>query len=260
MKIIASAAMLKELLERKRRGRVLSPVERSPNDPPRPERTGETSRRRVQISKEVMALSAALLRFPEDDLPQYDGDPTRQWRSKHTGFVETRQTGSDIRKKGYQTRSPFDQNKEKYASHHQLAVARFLQDAAYAERSAVVDLNRIGGQSDPSSRLGGLGGVPQCVRDGYARHQWVWNELPVEMQATARTLILQTARKANNQPYSVEDVGALILPTLRTKDVHKGSGLTAIWALASVLVKLYQVCPVRVTTISQEERLLEQMG
>lgn len=250
MKIIASATMLKEHLTRKRAGKV-------PNNviplPPIPEATAE----RVRVRRVRLEMQGNPRAYRQQTVAAYDGEPTPEWRSKHGGAIETRQTGSDIRKKGYQTRSPFDQNKEKYASHHQLAVARFLQDAAYAERSTVVDLNRIGGQSDPSSRLGGLGGVPQCVRDGYARHQWVWAELPVEMQATARTLILQTARKANNQPYSVEDVGALILPTLRTKDVHKGSGLTAIWALASVLVKLYQVCPVRVTTISAEERLLE---
>lgn len=247
MKIIASATMLKEHLLRKRAGKVPA------NVIPLPESTAE----RVRVRRVRLEMQGNPLAYRSQPLPTYENEPTPQWRARNSGFVETRQTGSDIRKKGYQTRTPFDQNKEKYASHHQLAVARFLQDAAYAERSNVVDLNRIGGHSDPSSRLGGLGGVPQCVRDGYARHQWVWNELPVEMQATARTLILQTARKANDQPYSVEEVGALILPTLRTKDVHKGSGLTAIWALASVLVKLYQACPVRVTTISQEERLLE---
>lgn len=252
MKIIASASMLKEHLTRKRAGKV-------PNNviplPPIPEATAD----RVRVRRVRLEMQGNPLAYRQQPLPAYDGEPTAEWRAKHGGAIETRQTGSDIRRKGYQTRSPFDQNREKFSMSDQEIIARFLQDASYAQpKSQVVDFNRIGGPTDPSSRLGGLGDVWQCVRDGKARFEWVYPRLrSTRFAMAADRLILQIEKKASEQFFTLEDIGAEILPTLRTKDVHRGSGLTSIWAVAGVLHALYQACPVRVTTISAEERLLE---
>jgi len=158
--------------------------------------------------------------------------------------------------RNYKIRHVVEQHGEKFEMSHRTALERFLQDADYAQRIKIADLNRAGGPSG-GDRLGGLGAVPQHIRDGHARHQWVLTRLSLELQITARALVSREITKADGAPFSLEDFGSHMFPSVQDKNRRWGAGAGAVWALASQLMVEYQRCPVKVRKIDDEERMLE---
>ena len=129
-----------------------------------------------------------------------------------------------------------------YRSHLRLALERFIDAWDLDTRVCVSDLNRTS-SSDPWRRLGGLGRVPQTVRDAYTQHVRVRESLPEEFKEVARALLVRERLKTDGTPYSLEDYGAKLFPTVIDRNRRWGIGACALWGLAVQLVHLYRLLP-----------------
>jgi hypothetical protein len=240
MQIVATAEMRRQHTALLRNNRIpkpdLSPVER---------------RARMELNGNPLAYK------PEPKLSN-PNDPTPEWQRKANGQLAKDIVGKGelIPVKRYRIRHVVEQHGDKFEMSQRSALERFFQDATYAQRIKIVDLNRSGGPSG-GDRLGGLGMAPQHVRDGHARNEWVRAQLAPELLITASALVSREMTKPDGSAFSLEDFGAQMFPSVQDKNRRWGAGAGAIWALASQLVLLYAKCPIRVRRIDESERLLE---
>lgn len=204
-----------------------------------------------------MEIHGNPLRYRPEEPPRNPGDPTPEWAAKMNGTVHavTVGKGEVAPVKQYRVRHVVEQHGEKFEHSHRSALERFFQDADYAQRVRVASWNASGGGGH--GRIGGLGDVPQHVRDGFNRDQWVRAQLPLEMLTTARALVSREILKPDGRPFSLEDFGAQMFPSVQDRNRRWGAAAGAIWALAGCLVHLYQRCPYRARRIDDAERWLE---
>src|SRR6185312_13271809 len=99
-------------------------------------------------------------------------DPTERWQSKMNGHVAKDAVGKGevVPVKRYRIRNVIEAHGDKLEMSHRSSLERFMQDATYVQRCRIANLHSSGGGG--GERLGGLGNVPQRVRDGLARDQW----------------------------------------------------------------------------------------
>lgn len=218
---------------------------------------------RVRQSRASLALQGAPTAFRPKALPPVNSsDPTPEWQRKAGKALttETMGKGEVIGLKRYRTKHVIEAHGDKLDMSKRSALERLMQDSTYAMRISVCDPNRGGGFAAPGSRLGGLGNAPQHIRDGHARHEWVWARLSPEMQATANALVTRELMRPDSTPFSMEDFGAQMFPTVKDRNRLWGAAAGALWSLAGGLVFLYGRCPVRVRPMNCEDQILEIMG
>ncbi len=241
--------MLKQRLALKRQGRLgenMSVPPRSPED-------------RVRAARARLAIQAAphLYKAPQRP-PAYENEPTQEWLSKNKGNLETRHLaygkGGSI--KGYRIRPITESHAESFPEEMRLAFGRFLQDSEHHLRISVADLNRTGGGS-PGARLGGLGSVPQFVREGHHRHIWLEQQLAgnAVFNQVLRKLVYRSDVHGDGKSYDLVEFGKVLWPTLKDQSALRWSTKTAVLAFGAELMRLYKDprCP-KVIWITDEER------
>lgn len=197
----------------------------------------------------------------DDETPQAPGVPTKQWQAKAGANMASQSIGRGevVPLKRYRIKHVVEQHGDKFDMSKRSALERFMQDSTYAIRIKAVDLNASGGGGAPGSKLGGLGNVPQHIRDGHTRHEWVWSRLSPEMQATANALVTRELAKPDGTPFSLEDFGAQMFPGVRDKNRLWGAAAGALWSLAGGLVFLYGRCPTKVRPIGVDDEVGQVM-
>lgn len=216
--------------------------------------------RRVRESTARLELQSAPIRYKRPGPPvtlATVNDPTPEWQSRNRGQIETRSAGTDIRVKGYRVKHVMQAQADKFPLDQRSATERYMQDSQWHERIKVADWNGSGGGGSVS-RLGGLGNVPQMVREGHARYDWVGARLDPAMKAVSDYLILRVLNGKNNAPFSLEDFGRYMFPDIKDKRSLSCYATGAVWMFGAHLVWLYKQpgCP-RVIRISDDERELE---
>lgn len=203
---------------------------------------------RVQDRKRSLAMQANPLAFKIPPKPSNANDPTPEWQAKAGSHMASQSIGKGeiAPLKRYRIRHVVEQHGDKLSMMKRSALERFMQDATYSMRIAVCDPNRSGSYAAPGSRLGGLGNVPQFVRDGHSRHEWIRSRLCPEMLETANALVTRELMKTDGTPFSLEDFGAHMFPGVTDKNRRWGAAAGALWSLAAGLVFLYGRCPVKI--------------
>jgi len=241
--------MLKQRLSLKRQGRLgenMTVPPRSPED-------------RVRAARARLAIQGAphLYKAPQR-APAYENEPTAEWLEKNSGNIETRHVkyGKGGSHKGYRVRPITEAHAESFPDEMHLAFARFMQDSEYHLRIGVSDINRSGGGS-PSARLGGLGLVPQYVREGHHRHVWLEQQLAgnAVFNQVLRKLVYRSDVHADGKSFDLVEFGKVLWPALKDQSALRWSTKTAFLAFGAELMRLYKDprCP-RVIWINDEER------
>lgn len=216
---------------------------------------------RVRESRASLALQGAPQTYRAKPAPPVSpAEPTPEWKQRAgsaLGKSVVKASGSNTVEvvKGYRIRHVVDQHGDKFGMHKRSAMEQFMEDASIAMKISVCDPNRGGGFSSPGSRLGGLGNVPQHIRDRHARHEWVLSRLSPELRKAAAALVTRDTLKPDGTPFSLEDFGAAMFPTVADKNRRWGAGAGAIWSLAGCLVFLYGRCPVHVRSADIDHRM-----
>lgn len=255
-RIISSARMLKEATALKQEGRLGEGMQLA----------ARSVEERVRSSRARLALqgSPLLYRTKSPETKEFEPTPERRAMASHTlGRWVERAGGRDCKTtsdvvRGYYVRPFMEQHGGAFPDEIQNAIARFLQDSEYHERVKVSVLNRAGGSS--MSRLGGLGNVPQHVRDGHARHVWLEQQLAANrlFYHVLEKLLKRSQARWDGRPFNMEDFGRLLWPALNDVNALRYSTKTAVMAFGAELQKLYHdpKCPA-VRWIDDLERRLE---
>lgn len=208
--------------------------------------------------KAKIALDSAAVLYKREAEPANPSDPTPEWQIK---------AGSRLRKdligKGtvrplrrYRARSVLEQYGDKFPMDMRTALARFMQDAVYAERVRVANLNSSGGGG--GDRIGGLGDVPPEVRLAHNRHEWICKLLSPESLFTGEALVSGEMGKPDGTPFSMQEFGAYVLPSVIDLNRRWGVSAGALWCLAGQLCFLYSQCPYRAPSRFFERASIEQ--
>ena len=214
---------------------------------------------RVREARASVELQSAPTKYKRQGKPvtlATVNDPTPEWAARNAGHIETRTAGTDIRVKGYRIKHVIETHSEKFSMDARSATERYMEDSQWHERIKVADWNGSGGGGSVS-RLGGLGQVPQMVREGHARYDWVQSRLDPAMKAISDYLILRVLNNPNQSPFSLEDFGRYMFPGVKDKRSLTCYATGAVWVFGSHLAWLYKQpgCP-KVSRISDEEREL----
>lgn len=185
-----------------------------------------------------MQGSPLLYRDGDDDIHN-PTDPTHERRRKANGYMgaQTMGRGETTVLKRYRVKSPLEAHGDKLPEDMRRALELFMNDSAVTARFPAVDLNRTG-VATPGQRLGGLGEVPQLVRDRHARFCWVWGRLMPELQDVANALVTRD-KKIGESLYRLEDYGREIFPSETAPNRQWGVGLASLYYLAAFLKVLY---------------------
>lgn len=255
----ASTLQLRVYIDRVKDGSVKNPALRhaiskgmSPDDV-------DAAIERVRQARAAVELQSAPVKYKRTGKPvtlASVNDPTPEWRTRNEGHIETRTAGTDIRVKGYRIKHVIETHADKFSMDARSATERYMEDSQWHERIKVADWNGSGGGGSVS-RLGGLGSVPQMVREGHARYDWVQGRLDPAMKAISDYLILRVLNNQNQAPFSLEDFGRYMFPGVKDKRSLTCYATGAVWVFGSHLAWLYKQpgCP-KVFRISDEEREL----
>jgi hypothetical protein len=203
------------------------------------------ARERVRLSTARLELQGAPLKYAEKRAPTGDGEPTAE-RQKKAGrylYKQGAQPGENIHTRRYRLRSVMEIHGDKFEMEHRTTFSAFVGDAELHQRIRVADLNSAGGGS--SGRLGGLGNVPDHVRDRHNRYEWVSGRLTRLEQEVCDILVSHCITKRDGTPFSAEEYGQMIFPSLADRSFHRGAAVNAFRHLVDHLVELYHhpMCP-----------------
>lgn len=207
-----------------------------------------------------MELNGAPLRYKQPEPVRNPSDPTPEWERKNNGSVSKTTVGrGDVTiLKQYKSQSWMDQHGGELHPDLQNAISRFIADSEYHQRVRVANLNSSGGGG--AVRLGGLGDVPDHVRDGHNRHAWLETQVRQNylLSGVLDLLIYRSRKKQDGEIYTLEDFGRILWPYLEDKSALRYSTKTAVLAFGAELLKLYKdpKCP-PVRWIDSRERFLE---
>lgn len=209
---------------------------------------------RVRQSRASLAIQGAPLLYKPSPHPANPNDPSPEWKARNAGFVSSEVVGKGehMPVRRYRTRHVLEHYAEKFDMDRRTAIERFIADATIGASCGVVDPNRSRSQALPGSKLGGLGNVPQYVRDSFARHQYVWQRLAPDLRRTATVLLTREATRPDGSPFSLEDFGAEMFPMAKDKVWRRASAAGALWMLAGVIRWLYATCPVQIAPIEAD--------
>lgn len=123
-------------------------------------------------------------------------------------------------------------------SEDEVAVLEWVIDLAEAHTLTNLTVNYAGssGGGHPGRKMGGLGNVPQSVRDKHATFQMIERRLHPGFVKTLRDLVLQV--RFDDKPVSAAEFAALLFPQHKDKSFRSGVALTAVKLLAWRLIEI----------------------
>ena len=220
----------------------------------------------VKLSRASLEIQGNPLRYKRET-PQADVNaPTPERLARASGYIgrmreEENQDGrSRARSRGaerrYHFRSVMDMHSDKFLIEHRLAFMTCARDAELHDKVRIADLNASGGGA--GSGLGGLGSVTQQIRDRHHRYVWVAKRLTDCEKEVADVLVTHCITHRNGKPFSPEEFGALIFPSLSDRSFHRGAAVNGVRHLCGHLVQLFHnpFCP----KISKADVDLIQIG
>lgn len=217
------------------------------------------ARERVRLSTARLEIQGAPLRYAERPKLQNPGDPTPQRLAKAKGYIAAQAVGRGEHTpvKRYRLRSVMEMHGDKFEMEHRTVFTAFVGDADLHQRIRIADLNSSGGGGSVQ-RLGGLGNVPDHVRDRHTRYEWVSGRLTRLEREVCDVLVSHCISKRDGTPFSAEEYGAMSFPMLQDKSFHRGAAVNGFRHLVDHLVELYHspMCP----RVKREARLLEIEG
>lgn len=222
------------------------------------------ARERVRMSQASLEIQGAPLRYKQPPPAANPGDPTPERARKAGGDYLTHNVagkGEAAPVRRYRLRSVMEVHGDKLGDEHRMVFAAFVSDADLHRRVRVADLNSQGGSG--GARLGGLGNVPDHIRDRHNRFAWVAARLTRLEQEVCDVLVTHCIHKRDGTPFSTQEYGAMIFPTLNDESFHRGAAVSAFRHLCDHLVELYHhpMCPpVRRAKPDYEAVAYEQMA
>jgi hypothetical protein len=211
-------------------------------------RLEEGLKSRVRVSRARLAIQGAPHLYREREAPSNPGDPTPEWRKKHVGQIEKYIAGRGevVPVKTHRLKSPIEQAGQRFEITEYGALRRYLEDADVILAGGLRISNWQSTGGGGAARLGGLGEVDQEYRDRLARHEWIESRLPPKVLETAKALVSRELLRPDRTPFSLEDFGGYLLPSVIDKNRRWGVSAGALCLLADTLVALYRVCPIRI--------------
>lgn len=204
------------------------------------------ARERVRLSRARLEVQSRPLQYREDKPKAMPGEPTPEQKRKGGKYLTSAVVGkgetAPLRR--YRLRSVMEMHGDKLHDAHRMAFAAFVGDADLHQRMRVADLNGSGGGSG-KPRTGGLGNVPQQIRDRYNRYEWVSKRLTRLEREVCDVLVTHCVSKRDGSPFSAEEYGALVFPTLADKSFHRGAAINGFRHFCDHLVELFHdpLCP-----------------
>lgn len=173
------------------------------------------------------------------------GDPTPERQTKMGSYM-TSQTvgrGETVPVKRYRLRSIMEMHGDKFIDEQRLAFAAFIGDVDLHQRIRVADMNSSGGGG--VQRLGGLGNVPQHIRDRHARYEWVSKRLTACEKEVVDVLVVHALTRRDGSPFGVIEFGQMIFPMINDQSFLRGAALSGFRNFVSHLAELYRnpECP-----------------
>jgi hypothetical protein len=203
------------------------------------------ARERVRMSQASLEVQGAPHKYKYAPAAQNPGDPTPERQAKAGNYLASNVTGkgdaAPVRR--YRLRSVMEIHGDKFEMEHRTTFSAFVGDADLHQRIRVADLNSSGGGG--GARLGGLGNVPDHIRDRHNRYEWVVARLTRLEKEVCDVLVTHCISKRDGTPFSTEEYGALCYPMLADKNFHRGAAVNAFRHLVDHLVELMHspMCP-----------------
>lgn len=208
------------------------------------------ARERVRMSQASLEIQGAPHRYKPAAPVANPGDPTpeRQRKAgshKTDGYLISQAAGkgeaAPVRR--YRLRSVMEIHGDKFGDEHRTVFAAFVADADLHRRVRVADLNSQGGGG--GARLGGLGNVPDHIRDRHNRYEWAAARLTGLEKEVCDVLVTHCIAKRDGTPFSVVEYGAMVFPGLGDESFHRGAAVNAFRHLVDHLRELYHspLCP-----------------
>lgn len=208
---------------------------------------------RVVMRRQSLEAQTPVLR---EENPLADPNaPTPEWLARNGNQVVKVSVDKNAPAKAHRIPTPIEKLSTRFDFSEEQALARFLQDSKHDGEIRTANWQSTGGGE---TRLGGLGNVPQHVRDGCTRFDWVMRSLSPLAVDVAKGLVLGTLRKEDESRFTLEDFAERILPDVKDRNRRWGLSAGALAMLADNLISLYRVCPVRVRYVDDEEREYER--
>lgn len=204
------------------------------------------ARERARLSSASLEIQGAPLRYKPSEPIVNPTEPTRERQMKAGRYLTSQTVGKGEKTplRRYRLKTVMEIHADKFGVDHKTVFSAFVGDADLHERVKVADLNRSGGGGGVS-RLGGLGEVPQHVRDRHTRYCWVTERLTNEEKEVADCLVFHCITNRDGTPLSAEGFGAMVFPMLNDKSFHRGAAVMGFRHLVGHLAKLYHhpMCP-----------------
>jgi len=124
------------------------------------------------------------------------------------------------------------------------ALDQFYADAeAYGRVKMTANYDSSGGGT-PYGRLGGLGNVEERLREQYVRFDWIKTKLltidPILLELV-RCIILELRAQEHEQLPTVQEMGGILMPSIKDKATRRGVTLGSLKILALILRSLYRL-------------------
>lgn len=200
----------------------------------------------VKLSRASLEIQGNPLRYKQAPRPVDENAPTPERLARANGYIQVRADDdakdgkSRARSRGalrrYQFRSVIDIHADKFPDEYRMAFIAFSQDAELHNKVRTSDLNASGGGSGHG--LGGLGNVPQHIRDRHERFIWVSKRLTPCEQEVADVLVTHCITHRDGKPFTPEEYGALIYPQLSDRSFHRGAAVNGVRHFCDHLVQL----------------------
>lgn len=207
----------------------------------------------VKLSRASLEIQGNPLRYKQPARNVDENAPTPERMARASGYIgrmrdeESEDGKSKARSRGaerrYHFRSVIDMHSDKFLIEHRLAFMTFARDAELHNKVRIADLNASGGGA--GAGLGGLGGVAQHIRDRHERYMWVSRRLTECEKEVADVLVTHCITHRSGKPFSPEEFGALIFPSLSDRSFHRGAAVNGVRHLCGHLVQLFHspFCP-----------------
>lgn len=123
------------------------------------------------------------------------------------------------------------------------AFARFVLEseilAEYSQRTTV-NYDASGGGRNLTARMGGLGHVPEKIREIHTRYNWVRNHLSLRAIDTLDRTVLGMPHEATGAITTLSEMGNKLIPWIKDRASSKGITLGYLLHVGEVLDELYR--------------------
>lgn len=173
---------------------------------------------RARLAAEALPISGSY-HTPETDVSQ----PTPQRKAKNS-------------------RAPLQPYSGKWPPEVEIAFAKYLVEAehlqSYSQR-VTISYDGGGGGSNPSQRAGGLGHVPEKIRELHSRHQWIRRQLSLKAVLVLDKMVIGMPNERDGNLMTLQQMGNYLFPAIRDMAMSRGVTLGALLMIGEQLDDLY---------------------